>query len=59
MLDPVCGVQVSEDDAAICLSFLDRRYCFCSLQCEEEFVEHPERYVLRDQDQWSGIEGVA
>jgi YHS domain-containing protein len=58
-MDPVCGVRIDGDDSLYTVNFMDMCYCFCSRECEEEFLSHPERYVLQSQEQWAGIEGVA
>lgn len=42
--DPVCGVQVDEEDA-LTASYAGRTYYFCSEDCREEFLEAPEEYV--------------
>lgn len=44
-IDPVCGMVVPEEHAAVCTDFRSRHYCFCSDECKEEFDTDPEMYV--------------
>lgn len=42
--DPVCGMQVSQDRAAVA-EYNARRYYFCSASCEDRFRNEPALYV--------------
>ncbi len=43
--DPVCGMDVSEEDVKGTAQHEGKSYEFCSADCREEFVENPERYT--------------
>ncbi len=41
--DPVCGMQVDEEDAIVGTKGGKTQY-FCSEECKEKFEEDPEQY---------------
>lgn len=41
--DPVCGMPVKSDQYTV--DYLQVHYAFCSLQCQEFFLENPRLYV--------------
>ena len=43
--DPVCGMEVSPDNAAATEEHNGTTYYFCSNDCAEEFRENPEDYT--------------
>lgn len=43
-IDPVCGVEVDEQDA-ITAVYEGRTYYFCNEDCRDEFMEAPEEYL--------------
>ena len=43
--DPVCGMEVAEDNAAATVEHEGTTYYFCSTDCAEEFRENPEDYT--------------
>lgn len=45
--DPVCGMQVDEENAAGESEYLEHRYYFCSEDCKHKFDQRPEDYVVR------------
>jgi P-type Cu+ transporter len=47
--DPVCGMEVSADDA-IEYEFRGSRFYFCSLNCRERFEADPEKYLNPEAD---------
>lgn len=51
-IDPVCGMELHEPDAAGTSVFEGKTYYFCSPDCKEEFDEEPELY-LHDREAWS------
>jgi YHS domain-containing protein len=59
MVDPVCGVLVDGQLAPYTVNFLEMCYCFCSRECQEEFLTHPERYLPQDAEQTVEVEGLA
>ena len=45
MIDPVCGMEVSEHESNNCMDYQNKHYCFCSEECMEEFRDNSEMYV--------------
>jgi P-type Cu+ transporter len=45
--DPVCGMQVSEAQAAGQSEYLGEKFFFCSQDCKTKFDQRPEAYVVR------------
>ena len=43
--DPVCGMEIDEEEAVASHVYEGQTYSFCSKDCEKEFVEKPEFYV--------------
>lgn len=46
VVDPVCGMQINQSDAAAHLEYGGRKYFFCVDQCREKFLSDPDRYAL-------------
>ncbi|MFO7675457.1 MAG: YHS domain-containing protein [bacterium] len=44
-LDPVCGMTVTEENAACSYEFNGKKYYFCADACRDTFAENPDRYV--------------
>jgi Cu+-exporting ATPase len=44
-VDPICGMPVEEERAAVEAEYQGRRYYFCSGGCRERFSEDPGRYA--------------
>ena len=44
-VDPVCGMSVQANKAAARLEHAGRTYLFCSLHCQHQFKQDPERYA--------------
>ena len=44
-IDPVCGMEVSEADAAARLEWAGRTFLFCSETCRDEFAADPDEYL--------------
>jgi P-type Cu+ transporter len=42
--DPVCGKKVTEGHAAGKSEYQGRLYFFCSLDCKQQFDQHPQYY---------------
>ncbi len=42
--DPVCGMSVSEDSKHR-YRYREKDYLFCSGNCQQKFIQHPEQYV--------------
>ena len=45
MIDPVCGMTVTPEDAAAAWEHGDVVYYFCSVGCMERFREAPEGFL--------------
>ncbi|MCC6484018.1 MAG: YHS domain-containing protein [Armatimonadetes bacterium] len=43
--DPVCGRQVSPDQARFSTDVEGTKYYFCSEECKQKFEDDPRRYV--------------
>lgn len=43
--DPVCGMDVDEDDAAATAEYEGRTYYFCAEGCKDTFTSAPDEYV--------------
>jgi Cu+-exporting ATPase len=43
--DPVCGMEVEADKAAVTSEYRGRKVYFCSLGCKEKFDRAPEQYA--------------
>jgi Cu+-exporting ATPase len=48
VIDPVCGMTVSAEDAAAAWEFAGETYLFCSVGCMERFREDPDRFLSMD-----------
>ncbi|NLN75157.1 MAG: YHS domain-containing protein [Armatimonadetes bacterium] len=48
-VDPVCGMNVPEEHMAVCTTYKNKHYCFCSDVCKEEFDYDPEMYVADEE----------
>jgi Cu+-exporting ATPase len=46
-IDPVCGTQVDEQEAAEESEYMGQKYYFCSEGCKRKFDQRPEDYVIR------------
>jgi len=44
-IDPVCGMEVSEDTAAAKTEYKEKTYYFCAVGCKREFERQLEKYV--------------
>lgn len=44
-VDPVCGMEIEESDAAATLKYEGTTYYFCSQSCRDQFEAEPERYT--------------
>ena len=43
--DPVCKMQVDQENAAGHTNYNGKDYYFCSKSCEEKFEHDPEQYL--------------
>ena len=44
-VDPICGMEVAENDAAAIAEYGGKTYYFCCEGCKEEFDQDPQQYV--------------
>lgn len=44
-IDPVCGMDVNENNPPAKAEYNDVTYYFCSDNCRDEFEEDPEEYI--------------
>jgi YHS domain-containing protein len=49
-IDPVCGMVVPEEHAAVCTEYRNKHFCFCSEECKEEFDMDPDMYSTEPGD---------
>jgi Cu+-exporting ATPase len=48
MIDPVCGMKVTEASAAAAWEHDGKTYYFCSTGCFDRFREDPDRFLRMD-----------
>jgi len=46
-IDPVCGMEVDEEQAAAQYEYKGKTYYFCAVGCKDKFVQNPEQYVKK------------
>lgn len=44
-IDPVCGMEVKEEEAAGKTEYKGDTYYFCATACQEKFEENPGKFV--------------
>jgi YHS domain-containing protein len=44
-IDPVCGMDVNENNAPAKTDYDGKTYYFCSEQCKKDFEEDPEEFI--------------
>jgi len=45
VIDPVCGMEIEEAEAAASRTYKGKTYYFCSQACREKFEQNPEEYI--------------
>jgi YHS domain-containing protein len=50
--DPVCGLEITEQNVGASLEYDEQMYYFCSVDCREAFLEDPLRYVECEDDEY-------
>lgn len=53
--DPVCGMEVSEEEAAATSVYKGKTYYFCALNCKTAFDENPEEYLESERGEMQGV----
>jgi YHS domain-containing protein len=46
VIDPVCEMQLDDQQTAITSQFMNRPYFFCSLGCKQQLDNDPQRYAV-------------
>lgn len=46
--DPICGMDVKEEEAAATYEYKGKTYYFCAVGCKEKFAQDPERFLKED-----------
>ena len=44
-IDPVCGMEVKEEEAAAVSEYEGKKYYFCSTGCKHKFDDNPESFI--------------
>lgn len=48
--DPVCGMEITSANVGATLDYNGQTYYFCSLDCKETFLAHPEEFVEKEEE---------
>jgi Cu+-exporting ATPase len=48
--DPVCGMDVTYENAQARSEYNGQTYYFCSIECKESFDREPEAYIEKEED---------
>ena len=43
--DPICGMEVDEEEAPATSEYKGKTYYFCAVSCKNEFDKNPEKNV--------------
>lgn len=52
--DPVCGMEIKDIFKAEKSEYKGKTYYFCSTSCKEKFLQEPDRYATKDEDEHRG-----
>ncbi len=44
-IDPVCGMEVKENEAKATSEYRGKKYFFCAVACKVRFDKDPEKYL--------------
>jgi YHS domain-containing protein len=44
-IDPVCKMEVDEEQAAAQYEYKGKKYYFCAVGCKERFAKDPEKFI--------------
>jgi Cu+-exporting ATPase len=47
-IDPVCKMEVDEEQAAAQYEYKGKKYYFCAVGCKERFAEDPEKFIKEE-----------
>jgi YHS domain-containing protein len=45
--DPVCGMEVKENQAKATSEYKGQKYHFCAVACKQRFDKEPEKYLKK------------
>jgi YHS domain-containing protein len=43
--DPVCGMDINEEQTELISEYKGKKYYFCNSMCKENFDKNPEQYI--------------
>jgi Cu+-exporting ATPase len=46
--NPICGMDVKEEEAAATYEYKGKTYYFCAGGCKERFAQDPERFTEKE-----------
>ena len=52
--DPVCGMQLDQNQAKAQSQYQGQTYQFCSESCKQRFDQNPQQYAMKQQSQMRG-----
>jgi P-type Cu+ transporter len=44
-VDPVCGMELDEEDAEVTSQYKGQEFYFCSAECKQQFDQNPEQFA--------------
>ncbi|MGB7063031.1 MAG: YHS domain-containing protein [Candidatus Zixiibacteriota bacterium] len=50
--DPICGMEVSESQAAASLEYKGQKFYFCASSCYDAFEKNPDKYSSGKKERW-------
>ena len=53
-IDPVCRMEVDAARAAASHKYKGKTYYFCSPSCKDKFLQEPDKYAKKDDDEHMG-----
>lgn len=49
-IDPVCGMNVTKENAACSYDYNGKTYYFCAVSCKQDFLTAPDKYTSAMRD---------
>ena len=49
-IDPVCDMEVDEEEAAAIYEYKGKTYYFCAVGCRDKFAQNPARFVKKERE---------
>lgn len=53
--DPVCGMSMRPGQEGANTNYQGQTYHFCSAECRDEFLKHPDRYAGKESQKQTGL----